>query len=684
MLRFKNLVFLLAIGIAGYSQIPTGYYSSAVGLKKSSLKTALHLKIKNATVLGYGGGDGKTWSGFVQTDVRPADGSVWDMYSNVIRQFNGTASVTDMNIEHSFAKSWWGGTETQAYKDLHHLNPSDATANQRKSAFVMSVIDSTVTYANGVIKVGKTKQKSGYLLSAWEPADEYKGDFARVYMYMVTAYEDYAPLWTADSENQLDNNTYPVFEKWAIDLLLQWSRQDPVSSKEINRNNVIYGIQGNRNPYIDFPLMAEYVWGNRISIPFTENGTVSFPYLNYPDNNDSITTPVVYVQRPTKFTVPIKANNLTGALSFSLSGTNISNFSLSRSSISKTEAEAGTELTITVSGQQAGLKTANLNVSGGGITALTVKLKTEISDAFVALPATNIRTTGFDANWTIANGATGYELGVFSLRPNGSFQSETKVDEEFLITIPNTWTREGYTDQATASNFKLGSTSTYGKLSLEPMDFSQYGARITVKARQYSTDNGAKLTFTANNVEQAAWTTSTVNQTFTIDIPCKTAQTVLAFSAIAGKRVYIDYLKVEALIPIMYRIYESGYPKSVGNITTYSVTGLITDSSYYFTSKPQGIANPTETNVIKAHTDLTTGKTSSFQKNNTFWSVNGKALTIKNISQNSQLILINSAGQVIQEQQCINPEATIQLPKSGIYLLKIRNKNGTEIIKVCR
>lgn len=683
MSKFKNLVFLLVISITSYSQIPPGYYNTAVGLKKSSLKTALHHRIKTATVLSYGGGDGKTWSGFVQTDVRPTDGSIWDMYSDVVRVFNGNLAVTGMNIEHSFAKSWWGGTETQAYKDLHHLNPSDATANQRKSAFVMSVIDSTLTYTNGVIKVGKTKQKTGYLLSAWEPADEYKGDFARVYMYMVTAYEDYAPLWTADSEHQLDNNTYPVFEKWALDLLLQWSRQDPVSTKETNRNNIIYSIQGNRNPYIDFPLMAEYVWGNRITMPFTENGLVSFPYLNYPDNNDSVTTPLVYVQKPITFNIPIKANNLTGQLNFSLSGTNAVNYTLSRTSIPKAEAEAGTELIITVSGQQAGMKSAFLNVSGGGITALSVKLKTEISDAFVALPATNIRSTGFDANWTIANGATGYELNVFSLRPTGTFNAVTKVDEEFIFTISNTWSREGYTDQATASNFKLGSTSTYGKLSIEPMNLSENGARITVKARQYSSDTGAKLTFTANNIEQAVWTTAVANQTFTIDISPKTANTVLAFSAIAGKRVYIDYLKVEELIPIMYRVVENNYPKPVGNTTTYTITGLNTDSTYYFTIKPQGITNPTESNQIKAHTDITTN-TARIAKRKVAWNVQSSTLNVQNIPKNAYLTLYNASGQIIQAGQHNSPLASIHLSKPGFYFLKVADSNSSEIIKIFR
>ena len=84
------------------------YYRPVEGLKKSELKTALHELIQPERVLDYGGKDeGYTWSGFVVTDRMP-DGTVRDRYSNVVREFNGLNAVEGMNIEHSFANSWWG------------------------------------------------------------------------------------------------------------------------------------------------------------------------------------------------------------------------------------------------------------------------------------------------------------------------------------------------------------------------------------------------------------------------------------------------------------------------------------------------------------------------------------------------------------------------------------------------
>lgn len=674
-------IFWLAIAIAGYPQIPAGYYSDAIGKKKAVLKTALHQKIKTANVLAYGGGDGKTWSGFVQTDVRP-DGSVWDMYSGVVRQFNGNLAVTGMNIEHSFAKSWWGGTETQAYKDLHHLNPSDATANQRKSSYPISIIDSTITYDNGVIKVGRTKQKPGISMLAWEPSDEYKGDFARAYMYMVTAYEDYAPLWTNDSENLLDNNTYPVFEKWAIDILLAWSRLDPVSTKEINRNNTIYSIQGNRNPYIDYPLMAEYVWGNRTTMPFTENGIVTYPYLSYPDNNDTIVGQQIYLQQTGEIRIPIKANNLSGNLSFSLSGVNAANYTLSRTSITKTEAENGTELVLSVTGQSATQLKSTLTISGGGISPIVVNLVTQVSDLFLALPASNIAATSFNANWTIAQGASGYQISLYSLRPNGNFTPEKRIEEEFLLALPNTWTREGYTDQALAGTIRLASTNNPGKVNLPAQNLSSNRARITVKAMQYSTDTGAKLTLSVNNAEVTNWTTTTQYQTFSIDIPRSTSATVISFSAIAGKRVYIDYVKVEELMPVYTTIPVSNFAINNGFTTSFRIGGLLPDSTYYYTVTPTGIANPIASNAIKTHTDFTTTAPVNLKKSGFSYKTNNNKLTINNLPDFYNLKLYDNKGYLVVQKNGTKNSESISLLHKGIYLLKIISGNSSETIKI--
>ena len=119
-----------------HADIPLTYYASIQGLCGAELKTALHELIGNdpdIRMLSYGSGNMHTWWGFYITD-RNADNSVVDRYSNDTRYFTSQgSSVSGMNIEHSFPKSWWGGSENNAYKDLYNLMPCEQKINSTKS-----------------------------------------------------------------------------------------------------------------------------------------------------------------------------------------------------------------------------------------------------------------------------------------------------------------------------------------------------------------------------------------------------------------------------------------------------------------------------------------------------------------------------------------------------------------------
>lgn len=255
--------------------IPDGYYSSLAGKSGESLKTAVYDIIKDANVLSYGSGSGSTWSGFYQTD-RLEDNSVVDRYSNDVRYFTSTtAAVSGMNIEHSFPKSWWGGSQTQAYKDLYNLMPCEQKINSSKSNYPMGEVTSVKT-DNGCTKIGTGSQ--GYQL--WEPADKWKGDFARGYMYMATCYQNYT--WSGTQALQiLQQGTYPTLQKWAYTLYIKWAKADTPDQLEITRNDAVYAIQGNRNPFVDFPNLMEYIWGDSTDIAFNPATTVrSTDYVN--------------------------------------------------------------------------------------------------------------------------------------------------------------------------------------------------------------------------------------------------------------------------------------------------------------------------------------------------------------------------------------------------------------------
>lgn len=271
MKRIFSLMLALVLVITASAQ--QEYYTSIDGTKGgATLKTALYNLIKNHKQISYGSGSSSTWGAFYTTDAVVENGQrrVLDMYSNEKRYFGSKGSAVDgMNIEHSVAKSWWGGGKNNAYCDLHHLNPSDQNANSRKSNYPLGELTS-VSWDNGVTFVGKANI-DGSSQNAYEPCDEYKGDFARVFMYMFTCYQDLT--WRYTWMNY-ENSIYPTLKPWAVKLLLKWHKQDPVSEKEVNRNNAVYAVQGNRNPYVDYPQLADYVWGDSINYVFHINGDV--------------------------------------------------------------------------------------------------------------------------------------------------------------------------------------------------------------------------------------------------------------------------------------------------------------------------------------------------------------------------------------------------------------------------
>lgn len=267
------LLFVLVVQFSSFAQSSShSYYSSVEGLKGGeTLKTALHNLLKNHVRISYGSGADATWGAFYTTDVvLGTTNQVADMYSPEIRYFGSKGSSVDgMNIEHSVPKSWWGGGQNNAYYDLHHLNPSDQTANSRKSNYPLAEL-SSVSWTNGISSVGKAVI-AGENQNAYEPADQYKGDFARTYMYMFTCYQNltWEYTWMV-----YENSAYPTMKPWAVELLLKWHKQDPVSEKEIARNDSVYAIQGNRNPYVDYPRLADFVWGDSVNFLFKRYGDV--------------------------------------------------------------------------------------------------------------------------------------------------------------------------------------------------------------------------------------------------------------------------------------------------------------------------------------------------------------------------------------------------------------------------
>lgn len=379
-------IFTLCLALWGFflqAAIPTGYYNNAEGKSAAALKTALHQIIANDTTgyLSYGSGTNSTWQGFYSTDRIVETNQVIDMYSSILRYFgsNSTSSVSGMNIEHSLPKSWWGGsTSVAAYKELHHLCPSDANANSAKSNHPLGVVTATPSFDNGVSKVG-TSTYLGYNGTVFEPANEYKGDFARIYFYMVTAYQNYNGSWSYGY--MLNNNTYPVLNAYAQSLLLEWHRQDPVSAKETARNEAVYGFQNNRNPYVDYPELAEHVWGNKTTVPFsTEGNPGNTAFINAVVNHLSSNATMNFSTKnnlTVQQSIRIKGNDLQGEVSLAISGTDAALFSVTKSILSQSAAGEGVEITITYSPVSAGTHTAVLTITSLNAAPFVINLSGE-------------------------------------------------------------------------------------------------------------------------------------------------------------------------------------------------------------------------------------------------------------------------------------------------------------------
>ncbi len=265
---------IAAVGMAlcatAFAQAPDGYYDSLEGKKRTELMSAIAKLADGHKQISYGS---DTWTAFKRTDVHFVDGrqAWWDMYSdNVVYTADGHEGL---NIEHSLPNSWWGKVKNAAYCDIANLNPSDAQANQRKSNHPLGEI-SHVTWTNGVSSVGTpVSGQGGGATYVFEPADEYKGDFAREYMYMFVTYQNEL-TWNPDYDWMYDTKLMTLVRPWASELLIRWSDNDPVDKKEENRNNALYKVQGNRNPFIDLPELADYIWGDKTGESFHAGSAV--------------------------------------------------------------------------------------------------------------------------------------------------------------------------------------------------------------------------------------------------------------------------------------------------------------------------------------------------------------------------------------------------------------------------
>ncbi|MFH2143530.1 MAG: endonuclease [Bacteroidota bacterium] len=260
---FLIFILLLSGVFFSFSQIPSGYYDSASGLNGLSLKIALHNIIKNHIIISYD----NLHDYYIYTDKKP-NGKVWDIYSDnpggtppyeynfiAADQCGNYSGEGDCyNKEHTWPKSWFGGEISPMYSDLFIVYPTDGYVNGIRSNNPYGEVNSPSWTSMNGSKSGNCSF-SGYSQGAFEPIDEYKGDLARTFFYISVRYYGEDGSWPGSAQTN-----GAELSAWALNMMYQWHSNDPVSPKETDRNNAVYQIQNNRNPFIDHPEWIDSVW----------------------------------------------------------------------------------------------------------------------------------------------------------------------------------------------------------------------------------------------------------------------------------------------------------------------------------------------------------------------------------------------------------------------------------------
>ncbi len=280
-MKYSTLLGILLLAFAANAQIPAGYYQGSENLSGSELRLFLHERIDNHQVLSYS----SLWTHFQQTDKK-SNGKVWDMYSDIpggtspyefsfgSDQCGNYSQESDCyNREHSWPQSWFN-SQSPMSSDLFHLFPTDGYVNGKRANYPFGQVGNANWTSQNGSKVGDCIYP-GYNGIVFEPIDEYKGDFARTYFYMATRY------YTEDSNwNNTDMANGADLKLWAKNMLIEWHVHDPVSDKEINRNEAVYILQQNRNPFIDFPEFAHLIFADDYPAPAIDPFTTDTAYEN--------------------------------------------------------------------------------------------------------------------------------------------------------------------------------------------------------------------------------------------------------------------------------------------------------------------------------------------------------------------------------------------------------------------
>lgn len=661
-----------------FAEIPAGYYDDAVGKSGEDLQKSLSTILNDATDVGYNG----LWNLYKTTDRR-SDGKVWDMYSDVTNYTFGTDQCGTYGVEgdcynreHSVPKSWFN-KQSPMVSDIWHVYPTDGKINGMRSNNPFGEVGSGASSSkNGFSQWGKCVTP-GYSGTVFEPNDEYKGDFARTYFYFATRYKGVA---TSGYGAEVFSSAYPYITKWQLDMLLRWHEQDPVSQKELDRNEAVYeSRQGNRNPFIDYPELVDLIFGDSRNIPFMPDGGDA-PYIEAPRNGSTVDMGIASVNSSSPVTVQlsVRGRNIESTVSVEVGGNDSECFSVNRRELTADEVNNGTTVELAYRSSVVGSHEAVLEISGGGLKSpIIVNLKGQAIDDFVALPAKDITKNSFVAVWTPKSEATDYELNVWYDDYSSSAPEKDILDVTFS-SKPDSWTYEGYT-AVELGKLRLGSGKDDGSAISPVVDLSADDVSITVEASPYKTTDNSVLYILVDDepVDEISLPEGTVTKT----IPFKggTKSSKITFKAEKTHRVYLHSVKVKSgggSTPVVL----DGYPRRVGDVNEYMVSDLTPAVQYHYTVTPYiGEEAQSESNTISVST--WSAAVDDMEADRVLIFTSGNVLHILNAPMNAVASWYTMDGRLCGSRILHSEEVEWELPE-GIYIVRVVSPSLQNTVRV--
>ena len=496
-MKIKTLLIVgLLFSVANiFAQIPTGYYDGTAGLSGSALKTKLSSIISSGhQTKSYDALDDE-YPNSDKDSYYEKDGTVLDIYSEnptetdpYVYQFGvkkcGNYKIEGdcYNKEHIFPQGYFNKASPMV-SDIHHIVPTDGKVNGMRSNFPFGNVGSSVSYTskNGS-KLG-TSNSVNYSGKVFEPINEFKGDVARMIFYFATRYE--AKLKDFDANDILTNTSFPGIQSWELEVLKQWHTQDPVSQREIDRNNAAYTYQRNRNPFIDHPEYVDLIWGT--TTPDTE--APSTPTNLIVTGSTSSTISLSWTASTDNIMVATYDIYLDGTLKTSSSSNSITVTGLNPSTTYSFYVKAKDAAGNTSNQSNTTTGTTTENTGGGGSTGTTCGTET-----FETIPASSssysTRTwTSNSITWTATDARTDQNLNNRAiLIQNGSLTSSTISGGIGSLTVS---TKQYYSGSAGSFNLLINGT-VVGTIP--------YTSSTTSSGGTITTTTISNINLTGNNV----------------------------------------------------------------------------------------------------------------------------------------------------------------------------------------